>query len=408
MLQLIHKTDNLSMKSFDIVYIALGSFDDKSWYGTQRFGKALSKFHRVLFVESPVSLFEILRGFRSPKKILKPLREVDENLYVHAPLYFLPFGRRFQMLGKLNKKLSLQLIRFFMRRLRFTSPILWLDNLFESDYIGKLNESFLIYNCLHEYSLVSHRFDTTAFKAGQENGNYYAHLERGVLRNADLVFCETASRTERKREFNPNVYHIAHGVDVAEFTAVSSNPDFQSPGDITPIPRPIIGFTGTINRDKIDFDLINYVATIHTEWSLVFVGRVFEDTVIPVSVKEHENVFFLGEKDHALVPFYIRCFDVCTIPYKVTQVTSDIQTVKIFEYLAMGKPVVTTALAQLFDLKEYIKIAETKELFVEYIARSLKEDSDEQKAKREEVARRNSWEERSRSITHLIHQHFQS
>ncbi len=387
---------------YEFLYIGLGNLDDKSWFGTQRFATALSGRNRVLFVERPFTFFEILRGAKRPERILHPIRRWNKNLFVFSPFFVLPFSAKRAILKRINGYLNLFFLKFLLRRLGMKNPILWLDDPFESFYIGRVGEKLLIYNCLHEYSYQPDQLNPDlGFQGGDEINWYNLNIEKRVLQRADLVFCETPSRVDRKKRYNPHVFHLPHGVEFDLYSRALES-DYV-PGDIKSIPRPIIGFSGTINHEKIDFELIDLLSSIRPQWSFVFVGRIYRNTVIPSCIQDKKNVYFLGEKKYSEVPHYVKLFDVCTIPYKVTRVTKDIQTVKIYEYLATGRPVVTTYMPQLLHLKGVIEIANDRDEFLEKVESSLKTgDTSTLREKRIAIAKQNSWANRAQKIEEII------
>ena len=110
----------------------------------------------------------------------------------------------------------------------------------------------------------------------------------------------------------------------------------------------------------------------------------------------------LGWKGNNYLPGYIKSFNVCIIPYKVNDFTKGISSIKLYEYLAMGKPVVSTNFSNLEDLKGLIRISNTKEDFIRDISASLLENNEELTAERVAFAYKNSWQTRLRMVSELI------
>jgi glycosyltransferase involved in cell wall biosynthesis len=389
---------------FDFLYIGLGSFDDPSWFGTQRFALALSSIGRVLFVQRPVTFFNILSGRKRISVSNWPLRFFKENLWLYTPVYFFPFGHRVRASEIVNRKLNVFILRRALKHLHFRNAILWLDDPFQGDWIGQFGERFVVYNCLHEYGLQPNRLrPELGFDRGPDGLNRYnLKIEREILKKADLVFCETPSRAERKKSLHERVFVISHGVDFSSFQEALRS-DYL-PDDLKAIPQPIIGFSGTVNRDKFDFSLMEFLARERPGWSFVMVGRIYRNTVLPERLKSLSNVHFLGERPYQEIPHYLKGFDVCIIPYLKTRVTDDIQTLKIYEYLALGKPVVTTDLKHFRQFPDELVLrAASAQEFLQKIEWALEYGGKPGLAKRRmELAQRNSWHERARTIQEIL------
>ncbi|MFH1561928.1 MAG: glycosyltransferase [Nitrospirota bacterium] len=185
------------------------------------------------------------------------------------------------------------------------------------------------------------------------------------------------------------------------------------PEDIKNIEKPIIGYMGCLDG-RSDYGLLEYMANKKPLWSIVFLG--------PIEVKEerrslnkYKNVHFLGVKERKEeLPNYIQMFDVCIIPYRVYDFSKTIYPSKTFEYLATGKPVVTSYLPSLDDLAKnnIIKMAKFKEgafeenyeEFISLIEDSLNEKDDEAIKRRVEYAKEASWDSKVELRLKLIEQ----
>ena len=175
------------------------------------------------------------------------------------------------------------------------------------------------------------------------------------------------------------------------------------PDSIKRLNRPIIGYSGLISR-RIDLELIHYIASKHPEWSLVLMGDVnhFECEDILGKLYEMENVCFLMRKNIDDLPYYINSFDVCLVPYKINEETKNLSPLKLYEYLACGKPVVATRFPAAMEFDQIIYIAETKEIYESCIGNALVEKDDNLFNLRRRIARQNTWNMRAVQISQLI------
>jgi glycosyltransferase involved in cell wall biosynthesis len=145
------------------------------------------------------------------------------------------------------------------------------------------------------------------------------------------------------------------GVDLSAFPSPEDEETNPSPAvsvaedeEVLSFPKPVIGYIGGLHR-HVDFELIAKMAALRPEWSWVFVGP-FQ---APVEVLQgRENIHLLGPKPHRLLVRYLRSFDVCIVPYLKTAYTETVVPVKTNEYLAAGKPVVSTDLPTVREFNE--------------------------------------------------------
>ena len=202
---------------------------------------------------------------------------------------------------------------------------------------------------------------------------------------------------EKKRKFNPNTILIPHGVDFDHFSRAAS-PDTVVPTDIGRISKPIIGFYGLI-QDLIDFDLITYIAEKRPDWSIVMIGPTIFDVGDLPSLR---NIHFLGPRKREDLPNYVKAFDVCIIPYKLVERKIYASPLKLRQYMASSKPVVSTALPEVMNYTHLVKIANSREEYLSHIAFLLAEDTAEDAKQRMNAARAESWEHIMKRIEQVL------
>jgi uncharacterized SAM-binding protein YcdF (DUF218 family) len=168
------------------------------------------------------------------------------------------------------------------------------------------------------------------------------------------------------------------------------------------IKGPIIGYVGGIHQ-WIDFELIAGVAEERPEWNFVLVGPV--QTVVK-PLENLKNVFFLGAKTHAELPAYVANFDVCLIPYLITDYTKNVYPTKLTEYLSIGKPVISTPLVEIEKFCEkypgIVEVAGDKNGFIDRIEKCLSNNCVEDQEKRIKVAEENTWKGHLEKMSDLI------
>ena len=162
-------------------------------------------------------------------------------------------------------------------------------------------------------------------------------LERELIATADVVFTGGYSLYEAKKDLHPNIHPFPSSVDRAHFgqaRAMDSAPDDQGS-----LPRPRFGFYGVID-ERMDLEMVAAVADAHPEWSIVMVGPVVK--IDPADLPHRPNIHYLGGKKYEELPVYLGGWDVALMPFAINDSTKFISPTKTPEYLAGGRPVVST------------------------------------------------------------------
>jgi len=164
-------------------------------------------------------------------------------------------------------------------------------------------------------------------------------LESELLAAADVVFTGGYSLYEAKRDRHPNVHAFPSSVDRAHFArarAITAQPKDQAK-----LPTPRLGFYGVVD-ERMDLALLAALADSHPEWSVVVVGPVVK--INPADLPQRTNIHYLGGKTYDELPAYLGGWDVCLMPFAINDSTRFISPTKTPEYLAGGRPVVSTAI----------------------------------------------------------------
>jgi glycosyltransferase involved in cell wall biosynthesis len=193
-----------------------------------------------------------------------------------------------------------------------------------------------------------------------------------LLARASTVLTGGPSLYEAYRVRHPNAHCVPSGVDARHFTAPAPN----LPAELLDLPRPIIGYYGVLD-ERIDFELIAYLAELKPDWSLVLIGPVakIERDALP----RRPNIHYLGTKPYTELPAYLGHFDVAIMPFALNDATRFISPTKTLEYLAGGRPVVSTPVRDVMALYgELVEIADSPPAFVAAIERCLAAPADAQ------------------------------
>jgi glycosyltransferase involved in cell wall biosynthesis len=223
--------------------------------------------------------------------------------------------------------------------------------------------------------------------------------ESDILKQADIVFVYARSMAEKKEKLNFNTHFVPSAADIGFFMK-SLDPSAQIPSELLQIKEPRIGLIGHIDDLHTDIELFNYLAERHPEWSIVVIGalNISADFKRSPAFKKWQtipNIHYLGRKGYETLPGYLKGLDVCLLPYKINSYTASLYPNKLFQYLAGGKPVVSTNIPEMKPYGEIIAIARDYAEFEKLVEEALGEQSPERIAQRIAVARENSVEKRA-------------
>lgn len=380
----------------DILCFAPGPWDD-IWRNRHQIMTRLARANRILYVEPWPYLYPTLRDVRAGRLRVADLGPrlvtVNDRLHVYRPPRWAP--RATGVLGRASQAVYEALLRRELHRLGFGRPILWLFLPDMQVFVGRFDESLVIYHVVDEYSGYTGVSDTWR--------PVMQRMEEDLARRADLVFVTSPALFQSKRVWNERTSLVPNGVDYAAFKQAVDAPAI--PEDVRNLSRPIAGYVGAIN-DKVDLTLLCHVAQEHADWTLLLVGPV---TVAQPSSREAlqrlrgaPNVHFLGVKSVDQVPHYIAACDVCLLPYRMNEWTRNIDSLKLYEYLACGRPVVASAVPAAEQFTGIVRIAADEEEFVAQIRFALYDNSPAQRLKRQSIAAQNTWDERVERLSRAI------
>lgn len=377
------------IRSQDIVCISTTEWE-YPWGSRQQLMTRFAQANRVLFVEYQSSFLHTLfgRGEGRPRDQAR-LRSISDNLYVYAPKWGLPFGYYSLAVNEINQRVLCRQIRALIRLLSFSEVVLWIYAPCSLGLIGRLGEDISIYHAIDLYKEeIDNRVRRKVIQA----------LERRHVPAADLVFASSRKIFDYLKGLNSNVSLYPSATDGS---VDSDNLTIKPP--VPKVAGPIVGFVGTID-ERFNYDLIDYLSTRNPEVTYVIVGPIVGVRLKQVlsAMADKKNVVFPGKVERALVPAYIKTFDVCLLPYRKNAFTDAISPIKVYEYLLQGKPVVATDLDGLSDLGDTIYRAKHREEFDNLIRIALTERDDQVVSKRIRLAKQNTWDHRYWSMSKLI------
>lgn len=226
----------------------------------------------------------------------------------------------------------------------------------------------------------------------QDRYDQFTHVDAGRLRaqtaqlarGCHLVIGSSTSLVEDLRTMGANPMLALHGVDIQHFATPGA-----PPADLAGLERPLVGCVGLID-DHMDFGAVRQVADCLVEGTVVMVGASNVDT----THLRHPRIVLLGRRPYEQMPAYIGAFDSCLIPFAVNELTLGVNPIKLREYLAAGRPVVSTALPELLPYAAAVELVHEGEDFAAAVLRTLVEDYDSpaMRERRRELVAQESWD----------------
>ena len=210
---------------------------------------------------------------------------------------------------------------------------------------------------------------------------------------------------EKKRGTEKLVF-ACNGVDYEHYQNIDNAFKFDETFEqILKQDKPIIGYYGAF-ASWFDYDMVSNLAKQRPEYNIVLIGSKYDDSLEKSNIEKLENVYFLGTKDYKILKNYASKFNICTVPFLINDITKATSPLKIFEYMALEKPIVTTAMDECKKYKS-IFIANNKEEFIELIDKALKlnrEENEEYYEILKKEALENTWDSKAKSICNLLKQ----
>lgn len=330
----------------------------------------------VLFVEG-VPMRSIapgkgeLRRVRA-KLVMRPgYRTVATGLHVLRPLPIPPAGRvgRAVQLRALGRQ-----IRWARRRLGLSPPyVSWFSVPIAAPLRGRLGERGSVF-------FYQDRYDAFTNVDAKHMRSCVAQLARGC----DVSIATAEELADDLRNLGAAPLLVPHGVELERFAG-----EVPAPVELEGVERPIVGYVGLID-DYLDFECITRTADALDRGTVVLVGRANTD----LTGLRHPRVKLLGPRPYETIPAYLATFDCCLIPFKINRLTVGVNPIKLREYLAAGRPVVSTPLPEALRYGAAMTIAENPASFAGAVIESLhpSQDTAESRARRRAAVAGESWD----------------
>ena len=329
---------------------------------------------RVFFIEEPVVAPEI-----------KSHLQVEAHASVKVVVPQIPEG----LTSAARRSTLRRLLDDFMKAAGIHDYLLWYYTPMALEYTDHLSPSAIVYDCMDELS---------AFQGAPAT---LKEREAHLMRRSSLVLTGGRSLYEAKKNQHQNIHPFPSSVDIAHFG--KARRIVIDPPDQASIPHPRLGFFGVID-ERLDIGLLDGVAAARPDWHLIMLGPVVK--IDPTSLPQRPNIHYLGSKQYEALPAYVATWDVALLPFARNAATQFISPTKTPEYLAAGKPVVSTSIRDVvrpYGEQGLARIADDVDGFVRACSAAMVEDAVARITQADAFLRHTSWDGTWNQIRSLVH-----
>ncbi|MFY9302553.1 MAG: glycosyltransferase [Atribacterales bacterium] len=350
------------------------------------------KVNKVIYLEPPVNLDAVHQG---QYKDIDPnlANRIGEHIIEEGVITFVPYYR-----GNMNEEtisnIAIQIKKLLVGK-SISNPVTFIY--FSNEW------SKFFYDLLKPISSLTVEWmadDLSKLNLPQDARQKYRAIREYLGKSCDLIITN-ANGLKEFSKLNRNTFYIPQGYDLTwEEIFNRGELELPEPVDLQDIPSPRIIYVGALSV-RIDLKLLGYIAKSNSSWNIVLIGFAPSSELLKL-IKQFNNIYYLGPKKYNEVPYYLLNSEVCILPHIVDEFTTTVEPQKMFNYLAAGKPVVSTPCAGVEKFKDFITIASTYNEFVEAINFWLKNDSKEYCLKRREAVKEYSWFNIGNKIMDLV------
>ncbi len=350
--------------------------------------------NRILYFEPPVSRAAPLKDPKAAERLRTWRGEgesISNSLTVYATPPVWPLYNKYRAVNRTNQRAQARYIKRIMAKHGFENPVLWCYSPVSADILRHIPHSALVYDCVDRHSAYG----------GLMNPAVVDKMEQDLAGKADVVFATAQGLYDRLKSFNENTFLIPNGANFELFNTAATAGDLPFPEDLFNVKNPIFGFVGML-QSCIDYDLVLKTAEARPQWSFVFIGVPLPGVDV-TALRGKPNIHLLGLKPHKELPRYLARFDVCLNLFKGGGLSKDVSPLKFYEYLATGKPIVSTPQPdQVSAFGDAVYIAGDPESFLAACEQALAERNPWPSRQRIAYGREASWNARVAQMSDIL------
>lgn len=375
----------MSLKMQDMIFFAGEEWTTFSQRGQSLALEFAKKGHRVFYLEPMLSVAKIGLSLIKRKNFL-PAEVNIPNFYLMQPKLAVSSFR-----GSFTEKIDAKIFSFWFSMIKrqyeiSNDAIIYINMPYWWNIISHVisDENHIIYDCIDECHVYS------------RNNRILQIMQRAeehLVYRANTVLATASELYERIVRLKKNDVHlISNGVDTHRFI----KSQYIVPSDMEHLLGPIFGFVGALFY-WIDYKAFEMIARTFPDASVVLIGPTNLPEIDEL-VQNYSNIHYLGPKPYAEIPDYIQAFDICLNPFKIDEIGNSVNPLKLYEYLALGKPVISSATKEMINFEEYIYLYKNEQELINICQQAILEKNQNFFSKRIEFAQENSWETKTTQI----------
>ncbi len=400
------------IRDSDIIIFSLSRWDSPYSSTPLSLAKEFARHNNVFYIDHPFSFKDFVVNYKTEaiqnrkqallrgKNIYKKSEKFPERLTMVTPratlpINFLPAGFLYNSLAKRNDEIIFNTIRRIIKDFDIKKFIYFnaFDPYFCRDFPADIKPLKKIYLSMDDLTQVEY------------TAKHGTRLEEEIIRKFDITLTTSHELRRLKLKFSNQVYYHPNAADFTCFQRAISE-KFTRPVELLPATgKKIIGYTGNI-ESRIDYQLLKEVIEFHTDKIIAMVGPVTTSDHKSIGLTDYPNVIMTGPKKIDQLPAYLQYFDCALIPFKKNSLTKSIYPLKINEYLAAGRPVVSTDFSEDIEgFQDVIYIGRNNQDFVQLIDQALDQNGNDKIQARTAVANTNTWTARVEKFWEILEGH---
>ena len=312
---------------------------------------------------------------------VKIIEKLEERIFICQLNLPVPHPIIYEQIASQDQTIALQKgLNAFLDSIDSVQVVSMIDHPFWRSIAMSIPGSLMVYDCMDDHGGFSN------------NANSILEEEEKLLIEADMVVTTSAPLSEKIGKKRENVL-VRNAGESKWFSEAPEKLAYETE-------KPVIGYYGAIS-EWFDMGLVVKAAKAYPNYEFVLVGSTFMcDTR---KAEKQKNIHFIGEVPYEKLKEYLYAFDVCMIPFKLIELIQCTNPVKMYEYLASGKPVVATNMPEVRAVGEHVFVAKNEQEFISYIQLALDEKDDKEKIRsRRSFALENQWENRVNDLDKAI------
>jgi glycosyltransferase involved in cell wall biosynthesis len=370
-------------KPTDIIYVG-NPFQADNRTSSHHIARQLSSDFRVFYLEAGglraprANASDLGRIVRKLLTLFKPVQELEPNIFVKS-IFAIPLGR-FSYIRKLNYLIQKRALSNLYKKYGIVRPIIWNVSPAMIETLRDSDRSLMVYYCVDDFSSFP-----------DVDVELVTKLDAEATECSDIIFTPSMPLFKKKSMVHSQCVLSPHGVDIDHFSKAQNH--YDMPEFLPGRDKKIAGFWGLI-EDWIDLELVKQCALALPDINFVMIGRVAVD-IEPLDLPG--NIIFVGQVKYEELPKYASFFDVMMIPYKLNDQVFNANPLKLREYLASGKPIVSVSNPEIEKYAHVVAIAKSNEEFVDLLQAELN-DGDHSAEQRIGAISQESWRARYQEV----------